>query len=244
MEGKALSWFQELKTSGSSLSSWDEFLWAMKIQFGKGSYDDPMENLTILKQVGSLEDYKTQFDTLATKVHALPDFHKLSMFLGGLRDEIRLPVRMFNPKTLIDAYSLAQIQEESVKANRRVIRPTWQSSSYNQSYSGGNINSIGGYSKGSGYNDPRMNFSVPPRQPHGQSWAAIQGSKEGDTQGKPQPLVPIQKITQAQMEDRRKKGLCYTCDSKWVRGHVCSVPTLFLIEAIPEDTNTNTGELP
>jgi hypothetical protein len=46
------------------------------------------------------------------------------------------------------------------------------------------------------------------------------------------------------MEDRRKKGLCYTCGSKWVRGHVCSVPKLFLIEAIPEDTNTNTGELP
>jgi hypothetical protein len=144
MEGKALSWFQELKSSGS-LSSWDEFLRAMKIRFGNGSYDDPMENLTNLKQVGSLEDYKTQFDTLATKVHTLPDFHKLSMFLGGLRDEIRLPVRMFNPKTLIDAYSLARIQEESVKANRRVSRPAWHSSSYNQSYSGGNINSVGGY---------------------------------------------------------------------------------------------------
>jgi hypothetical protein len=99
--GKALSWFQELKASGS-LSSWDEFLRAMRIRFGKGSYVDPMENLTNLKQVGSLEDYKTQFDTLATKVHALPDFHKLSMFLGGLMDEVRLPVRMFNPKTLID----------------------------------------------------------------------------------------------------------------------------------------------
>jgi hypothetical protein len=51
-----------------------------------------------------------------------------------------------------------------------------------------------------------MNLSVPPRQSHGQSWAANQGSKEGGTQGKPQPLVPIQKISQAQMEDRRKKG--------------------------------------
>jgi len=89
-----------------------------------------------------------------------------------------------------------------------------------------------------------MNLSVPPRQSHGQSWATNQGSKEGGTQGKPQPLVPIQKISQAQMEDRRKKGLCYTCDSKWVWGHVCSVPKLFLIEAIQEDVNTNIGELP
>jgi hypothetical protein len=46
------------------------------------------------------------------------------------------------------------------------------------------------------------------------------------------------------MEDRLKKGLCYTCDSKWVRGHVCSVPKFFLIEAISEDSNTSNGELP
>jgi hypothetical protein len=121
MEGKASTWFQELKSSGS-LSSWEEFFRAIKIRFGKGSYDDPMENITNLKQVGSLEDYKTQFDTLATKVHALPDFHKLSMFLGGLRDEIRFPVCMFNPKTLIDAYSLARIQEEDYLGLHGIIR--------------------------------------------------------------------------------------------------------------------------
>jgi hypothetical protein len=51
MEGKALIWFQELKAS-RGLSTWDEFLRSLKIRFGKGSYDDPMENLTKLKQVG------------------------------------------------------------------------------------------------------------------------------------------------------------------------------------------------
>jgi hypothetical protein len=49
-----------------------------------------------------------------------------------------------------------------------------------------------------------------------------------------QALIPIQKITQAQMEERRRKGLCYSCDSKWSRGHICIVPKLFLIEAIGE----------
>jgi len=110
MEGKALIWFQELKST-RGLSSWGGFLRALTIRFGTGSYDDPMETLTNLKQVGLLEEYKTQFDTLAIKVHDLPDFHKFSMFLGGLKEEIRLPVRMFNPKSLIDAYSLAHIQD-------------------------------------------------------------------------------------------------------------------------------------
>jgi hypothetical protein len=45
-----------------------------------------------------------------------------------------------------------------------------------------------------------------------------------------QALVPIQKISQAQMEDRRKRGLCYYCDAKWSRGHVCVSPKLFIIE--------------
>jgi hypothetical protein len=55
-----------------------------------------------------LEDYKNQFDILALKVHRLPDKHKLSFFLGGLKDEIQLPVWMFNHKTLVETYSFAR----------------------------------------------------------------------------------------------------------------------------------------
>jgi hypothetical protein len=32
-------------------------------------------------------------------------------------------------------------------------------------------------------------------------------------------VVPVQKITPLQMEERRKKGLCYNCDSRWNLGH-------------------------
>jgi hypothetical protein len=118
MEGKALSWFQALRSS-NNLSTWSEFLIAIQVRFGRGSYDDPMETLSKLKQTGSLDNYKTQFEILANRVHRLIDPHKLSYFLGGLRDDIRLPVtvRMFNPKTLNDAYSLAKIQEECITIN-------------------------------------------------------------------------------------------------------------------------------
>jgi hypothetical protein len=56
-----------------------------------------------------------------------------------------------------------------------------------------------------------------------------------------QALVPVQKITQAQMEDHRKRGLCYSCDAKWTRGHVCAVPKLFLIEAIQKEEEGDTA---
>jgi hypothetical protein len=34
------------------------------------------------------------------------------------------------------------------------------------------------------------------------------------------------------MEERRKNGLCYNCDSKWQYGHKCQTPKLFLIDAV------------
>jgi hypothetical protein len=36
------------------------------------------------------------------------------------------------------------------------------------------------------------------------------------------------------MDERRRKGLCYSCDANWSRGHVCVVPKLFLIEVVEE----------
>jgi hypothetical protein len=132
MDGKALVWFQELKAS-NAISSRTDFTRAIQIRFGRGPYDNPMETLSKLCQVGSLEDYKNQFDILALKVHRLPDEHKLSCFLGGLKDEIRLPVRMFNPKYLVDAYSLARIQEECLSSLVRGVRPPWRSTPFNHS---------------------------------------------------------------------------------------------------------------
>lgn len=47
MEGRALVWFQELR-SGNGLTTWNEFLKALQARFGTGSYDDPMETLVKL----------------------------------------------------------------------------------------------------------------------------------------------------------------------------------------------------
>ncbi len=44
MEGKALIWFQELRST-NNLNSWIEFTKAIRVRFGKGSYDDPMETV-------------------------------------------------------------------------------------------------------------------------------------------------------------------------------------------------------
>lgn len=46
--------------------------------------------------------------------------------------------------------------------------------------------------------------------------------------------MAIQKISPSQMEEMRKKGLCYYCDDKWFMGHKCKTPRIFLMEGLQE----------
>jgi hypothetical protein len=66
------------------------------------------------------------------------------MFMGGLRDDIRVPVRMFNPKTINDAYALASMQEECIVINTKFGKPVWGSF---RNQGGGNDNNFG-FNKG------------------------------------------------------------------------------------------------
>ena len=93
------------------------------MRFGSSSCDDPMENLTKLKQVGSVFAYKGQFEALSNRIKELSEKHRLSCFLSGLRDDIRLPIRMLNPQNLNAAFGLAKIQEEYLFACKQNVIP-------------------------------------------------------------------------------------------------------------------------
>lgn len=71
--------------------------------------------------MGSIEDYKAQFETLSNRLRRLSDTYKLSYFLSGLKVEIRLP--MFNPSNLSIAYSLSKLQEENMNLSKKSNKP-------------------------------------------------------------------------------------------------------------------------
>jgi hypothetical protein len=56
--------------------------------------------------------YKGQFEALSNRIRNLSEAHKLSCFMSGLRDEVRLVVKMQGARSLGEAYALAKIQEE------------------------------------------------------------------------------------------------------------------------------------
>ena len=193
MEGEALIWFQDAKNSGL-FSDWEAFVKAVHVRFGATSYDDPMESLTRLKQTSSVIAYKGQFEAISNRVRSLPELHKLSCFLNGLKDEVRLPLRMLGPNNLNEAFGLAKMQEEYLWSCRR-------SSKIPHDASRPSILGI-----------PKLENSI--------------STSESRTK------VPLQRLTAAQMEERRKKGLCYHCDEKWQSGHQCKGARIFLLGGV------------
>ena len=45
---------------------------------------------------------------------------------------------------------------------------------------------------------------------------------------------PPQRLTPQQLDERREKGLCFNCDSKYSKGHKCTKKKLFYIDCEEE----------
>ena len=43
------------------------------------------------------------------------------------------------------------------------------------------------------------------------------------------------RLTPQQLEEKRVKGLCYNCDSKYTKGHKCAEKKLFYIDCEEEE---------
>ncbi|XP_048429391.1 uncharacterized protein LOC125472242 [Pyrus x bretschneideri] len=59
----------------------------------------------------------------------------------------------------------------------------------------------------------------------------ISHSSSSSTNSKPSN---VRKMSFEELQDRRKKGLCYSCPEKWVRGHVCANQQLLLLDVLAE----------
>ncbi|XP_038678483.1 uncharacterized protein LOC119979936 [Tripterygium wilfordii] len=213
LEGKALVWFREVEQTGQ-ITSFESLVTAVKSRFGTTPLVSPMVDLMRLRQEHTVEVYKEKFEEIILKIQDLSERHKLSCFIGGLKEEIRLSVQMLKPQSSNEAYELARMQQEILavrKSNKSnapgatpaKLDPGGGQQDKTESSPGGNMRRSGGNNINS---------------------------------------LPVQKITPQQMKEKREKGLCFHCDQKWVPGHKCSSPKLFFIE-MEEPTNRESIEV-
>jgi hypothetical protein len=89
-------------------------------------YEDTRSNtffsqLISLKQKGSAIEHIENFQRLNIKVIDIPDKHLIDVFIGNLRDNIQHEVRLWEPKSLENAFRVARNVESknTVMATRR-----------------------------------------------------------------------------------------------------------------------------
>ncbi|KAJ0623068.1 putative retrotransposon gag domain, aspartic peptidase domain superfamily [Helianthus annuus] len=111
LDGIALQWHRwYAKTKGPV--TWSEFTTALLNRFGPTDYEDPSEALHRLKQLTSVGAYVEAFERLSHRVDGLPEAFLVGCFIGGLKEEIRLEVKLKKPRHLVEAIGIARLVEE------------------------------------------------------------------------------------------------------------------------------------
>ncbi|GKB58284.1 reverse transcriptase [Tanacetum coccineum] len=140
---KALIWHQQFCKRFGEDCPWNMYQKEVLKRFGL-VFDDPLMELKKLKQDGTVKDYQQKFEALLNMVE-LEEKHAISLFLGGLKSEISLQIRMFTLHTLTEAFYMAKMQEQTLvalKSRYTPLLPTPSPKSNNNVAYGSRTNSV------------------------------------------------------------------------------------------------------
>ncbi|GKD06163.1 putative mitochondrial protein [Tanacetum coccineum] len=114
---KALLWHRQfIKLNGENVS-WNFYKIGILQRFGT-LYDDPVSEIRNVKYGTNAKNYQDAFDKLLSRVE-MSEERVVSLYLRGCQLKIEMWVRMFRPKTLVDAYCLTNLQEATLNAVKK-----------------------------------------------------------------------------------------------------------------------------
>ncbi|KAK1646376.1 hypothetical protein QYE76_064181 [Lolium multiflorum] len=124
LDGHAALWFQAYKRT-HRLVNWDNFVRSVVEEFGQDEFDGQMTRLLQLKQTSTVGEYRLAFEECMYHLISIDGNSRwfVSQFIFGLREDIRLAVRLQGPTSITRAASLAGIQEEETEHHRTRNRP-------------------------------------------------------------------------------------------------------------------------
>nr|GEY66393.1 uncharacterized protein [Tanacetum cinerariifolium] len=112
-----------LHTKAQGPVTWAEFTKALLVRFGPTDYKDPSEALHRLKQSTTVVIYPETFERLSNWVEGFSKSFLVGCFIGGLKDEIRLEVKLKKPRRLVEAMGMARLVEEKDNLARKPFTP-------------------------------------------------------------------------------------------------------------------------
>ncbi|XP_015074567.1 uncharacterized protein LOC107018569 [Solanum pennellii] len=119
LEGEAIQWHLSFMRYRQYLqpATWNEYVMAMVERFGT-DFDDPMDEIKKVKQIGCVKEYQAVFEMNLTRVN-LSQENAISCFIGGLKHELNLAVKVTNLSTLAQVYRSSRLQEAYIAAVRQ-----------------------------------------------------------------------------------------------------------------------------
>ncbi|XP_077232454.1 uncharacterized protein LOC143869781 [Tasmannia lanceolata] len=75
------------------------------------------------------------------------------------------------------------------------------------------------------------------------NWKSLTPSPTNTKPIVPPSLPPIRRLTQAEMDERKSKGLCYNCDERYSMGHRCKWQQIFLLEGVDDEPPETSEEI-
>lgn len=114
MEGSTIHWFNLLMETEDELS-WEKLKRALIARYGGRRLENPFEELSTLRQTGSVEEFVEAFELLSSQVGRLPEEQYLGYFMSGLKAQIRRRVRTLNPQNRMQMMRMAKDVEDELK---------------------------------------------------------------------------------------------------------------------------------
>ncbi|XP_058769067.1 uncharacterized protein LOC131642924 [Vicia villosa] len=206
MKGDALSWFKWMHHN-HLLSDWFSFIRALELRFGPSTFDNHQAELFKLKQEGTVMEYQTKFEKLGNQVVGLSQEALLNCFISGLNPEIQHELAIHKPTYISQAIGLAKLIESKFKeAKQKHNKP------YNYQFS--KPNTISSF-------QPTHKPPIPLTTPTNTT------AKNSTTP--PPNRLPIRRLNNSQLQERRAQGLCFNCDEKFIPGHKCASKFFLLL---------------
>ena len=205
IEGRALPWFQMMEKA-NQIPNWLSLSTVIQIQFGPSQFENPRVELLKLAQTSTVDDYYHSFTVLANCSYGMDDTLLLDYFIGGLSPELKREVISRCPHSLLQAVSFAKLLEEKFLPLPIDNKPRIP------------------------YYNPKPITQMPPKSPQPTS-NTPQMPKSANTVVLSTPSKPTQlkRLTPADIQCRREKGLCFTCDEHYTLNHKCANKHYYLL---------------
>ncbi|SPT20639.1 unnamed protein product [Triticum aestivum] len=211
LEGSAQLWYMQVQRDEGT-PPWRRFSELLNLRFGPPLLTNPLGELMACKRTMSVVDFQERFEALLPRAGILSETQKVQIFTAGLQPPLSLDVEIHNPQSLAVAMSLARKLE---------LRDQCALASA-----------------------PPVRFQkkgiLPAPVPHLASPAPALPAAPPHAPSLPEGR-PIKRLSQTEMEERRRLGLCFNCNEKFGRGHNRVCQRIFLLDLAPDNDDDDTA---